>query len=115
MFDIPKIDNREIEELLKAGKRGKSIIASLAKNIKFVDTFNTDIGRELLKDLVEMGDHALMVISDPYKEATVAERVRYSIIVELINNWSSRINSYLVMVGEIKNKQPSVGQGRSNK
>jgi len=101
-FEIPKIDNEEIINLRQSGKRGGEILTSLVKNLTFIDVFNTQIGKELLKDLIKRGNELLDIIADPDREATIGERAEYKVVRLLIQTWAKRINDYLKAVGEIK-------------
>ena len=105
-FDIPKIDSDDIRNLRMAGKRGNDVLASLIKNLTFIDTFNTTIGRELLRDLVKRGNELLDIVSDPEREATVGEKAEYKVVRLMIVSWATRIENYLKSVGEIQAKKP---------
>jgi len=101
-MEIPKIDSEEIIRLRQSGKRGQEVLGSLIKNLTFIDVFNTQIGHELLKDLLKRGNELLDVIADPDKEATVGEKAEYKVVRLLITTWATRIENYLHLVGEIK-------------
>ena len=82
------------------GRKGQQTIEILGKNYKFLNSFNTEIGYELLKDLCEMHENLLTKISK--LEATDDDRRLYKVVLDLIGKWSDRINSYNEAVKKVQ-------------
>lgn len=104
-MNIPTIEDAQIKKLRQTA-RGNKTLESLASDLIFIDVFNTQIGKELLKDLVSAHDVLLNVISDPGLDATVEQKAEYKIVRAMIKTWSGRIERYLKSVGEIQAKKP---------
>jgi len=100
-MEIPTIQDEDIKRL-RSTARGMKTLESLASDLVFVDTFNTPIGKELLRGLVLQHDKLLAIICDPEAEVTVAQKVEYKVVRTLIKKWASRVDSYLKSVGENK-------------
>lgn len=100
-MQIPTIDNDQISRL-RSTARGMKTLESLKNDLTFIDVFNTQVGYELLKDLVNAHDMLLSIISDPDKEATIVQKAEYKIVRAMIKSWASRIERYLEKIGEVK-------------
>ena len=82
------------------GLRGKRSVEILSKNLHFLDVFNTEIGFQLLNDLVMMHSDALKAICD--FSATEEHKMRFQILEELILRWMVKIKAYedtLIKIG----------------
>jgi hypothetical protein len=84
------------------GLRGKRSIEILSRNLHFLDVFNTEIGFQLLNDLVMMHSQALEKICA--FDSKPEERMRYQCLEELIMRWNSKIKAYEDTLGKIDGK-----------
>jgi hypothetical protein len=109
MIEIPRIESEEIARLRQAGKRGNDILASLQKNIKLIDVIaNTQIGHELLDELLKRAEELLDIVANPEKEATIAEKAEYKNIRMIIEKWAYKIEVYLRTVGTIQKESEKI-------
>lgn len=82
-------------------RRQKQLIEYLAKNGKFVDATKTEIGQELLKDMLN-GINALF--PKVYNEkASAQELAEFRILRGMCDKWTTRIADYNNKLTEWKN------------
>ena len=81
-------------------KRGAMTLSILGEKSKFIDAVNTDIGQQLLGDLVEMHETLLKKISN--NGASDYDRSEYKIVKEMLVRWSERIENYNRRLEEVK-------------
>jgi hypothetical protein len=92
-FNWDSPDPRKIMEYVRTrGVQGKKSIEILSKGLHFVDVFNTDMGFQLLCDLVMMHSQLLEKICS--LEATDNDKIEYKICEELIFRWSRKIKAW---------------------
>jgi hypothetical protein len=75
--------------LRKTGKNGSKTLSVLGHFQPFVDAFNTEIGKELLTDAINIHEMLLQKIAD--LTATPEETMEYKAIRRIIMAWSERI------------------------
>jgi hypothetical protein len=100
-WDTPD-PQKVLEYVQTRGVRGKSSIEVLSRGLHFLDVFNTDIGFQLLCDLVMIHSQKLEKICS--LEATEYEKLEYKICGELIDKWAQKINTYMKTTHEILSK-----------
>ena len=76
----------------RGGAAGSRTLKILGENLKFIDALNTDLGFELLKDLVERHETLMMKIGKI--DATDEDKIEYKLCQHMINRWASRIKTY---------------------
>ena len=91
MIERPEVD-KLIDYVKARGKSGERTIKILGKNLKFLSAFNTEIGTEVLSDVVSMHSQAAEEII--VKGETPELRAKIIVLNELINKWSDKINAY---------------------
>ena len=118
------LDRATSEELrdfiLKRGARSEEIIIILGRSIKFFEAvFESEVGQELLKDLVDKYKSLLQDIANDttYNKKGIFEKmkdifcgyessnrkiVELQVIQQLINTWCDKINRYNQVVGYVK-------------
>lgn len=90
----------QLDKFLKEkGKRGAAILNTLGKLQDFKDAYESTIGQELLKDMLNRYDtlyYKLVNLSE-----TQEERAEYKVLYETLTVWCVKINTYLKGVEEI--------------
>jgi len=76
----------------KEGRKAAHILSNLGKKKKFVDALATDVGQELLKDILRMSESKLNKIIDD--KADEFDRATFKLCKFLANKWADRVNSY---------------------
>lgn len=96
------LDNATIAAFLEnTGKRGRDTLTALGKSQDFIDAINTEVGVELLKDLVLMYEENLMKVAE--LSATDEDKIKLKVTRALLAEWSSRILAYQARVRDIIN------------
>lgn len=74
------------------GKKAEAILLSLSKKEAFVKALSTDLGQELLRDLLEQYEKRLEKVIN----GTATERDKEGLVIFkcLAGLWADRINSY---------------------
>ena len=91
----------------RGGAAGGRTLRILGENLKFIDALNTEIGFELLKDLVERHESLLMKIGKV--EATDEEKIEYKLCQHMINRWAGRIATYTETYQKVDKKLNILG------
>ena len=92
-FNIPVPEQEKLMNYIKTrGNTGNRTLEILGKNLKFIDALNTEVGLELLKDLVSMHETAFQKVAS--LDATDEDKVNYKLLQSLINKWSIHISYY---------------------
>jgi hypothetical protein len=90
-----KITLKDLE--LHAQKHGarktQRIMSVLGKKSKFIEVIKTEIGQQLLKDVVHRMDELLE--KNLKMAITEDERIEYKVLEEISDRWIARIFSYL--------------------
>lgn len=73
-------------------KNFNTIVNYLAKNQPFVEATKTELGQELLKDMLNDMDILLAKIID--EKATELEKAEFRVLRKLSHKWIDRINKY---------------------
>lgn len=95
------ITAEELDNFLKEkGKRGIAIINTLGKLQDFKDAYETTIGQELLKDM--MDKFAAIHYKLTHLSESQEERAEYKVLYETLLSWSVKINTYNRGVEQIK-------------
>lgn len=74
---------------LLSRKGGSQTLSVLGKFQPFVDAYNSEIGKELLKDAINIHETLLMKVAN--LEATPEETMEFRAILKIIRRWSERI------------------------
>lgn len=108
-IDIPKAEGDKLLAYMSGkGKSGENTIKVLGAGLHFLEAFNTQVGFELLKDLVTMHEELLLKVGK--LEASDEEKMKYQVVSELVDRWSARIKQYLEQVkrvNEFKGESPN--------
>ena len=80
--------------------RGQELLALLNRQKKFHDAINSDVGRELLSDLIGIMDNRLQKIVE--EKATPQELAEYRVARLLLSAWEKRFSEYLQNLGKVK-------------
>lgn len=78
--------------LRKNGRNGSKTLSVLGHFQPFVDAFNTEIGKELLRDALNLHEMLLQKVAD--LTATPEETMEYKAVRKIIMAWSERIARY---------------------
>lgn len=96
------LPNNIIEYIDRITKKGAHTRQVFEKNLDFVIAMKTDIGRELLSDLIERHEHIFNRIAS--LQATDSEKETYLYINGMLRKWCYRIADYERKVVEIKDE-----------
>jgi len=91
MIEKPQVD-KLIEYVKTRGKSGERTIKILGKNFRFLSAFNTELGEQILSDVVSMHSEVSDIIIT--KGETPELRAKINVLGEIINKWSDKINGY---------------------
>jgi hypothetical protein len=84
----------------RAGKHGERTLSLLGQYQGFISAIGTEIGKELLKDLVKEHEILLNKVAD--LEATDEEKMQYKVVRKMLVAWGDRITNYESKLKEIK-------------
>ncbi len=99
-FNIPIPEQEKLINYIKTrGNTGNRTLEILGKNLKFIDALNTEVGLELLKDLVSMHEETFQKVAS--LDATDADKIKYKLLQSLINRWAIHIAHYLEAVERV--------------
>ncbi len=89
-----------IKFLREKGKRGAQTLSVLGKYAPFMQAIQSEIGKELLRDLNTMHDELLDKISS--LTATESDRASYQAVKNLILRFCEKINRYEAEMSKLK-------------
>jgi hypothetical protein len=84
-------------------KQGIASLDILRKGLHFLDAWNTQVGWELLCDLVKRHGELLEIIGG-VDEVQLPVRIEYKILTELIHKWAAKIAKYESTLREVNGK-----------
>jgi len=85
--------------LKKHGRTGSRVLSFLGFHRAFIQAISSEIGRELLKDLMSLMDNRLDLIIN--MEAGDNEKAEYRAYLKLFNIWAGRIQKYNQFIDKI--------------
>ena len=99
-------ENITVEQLAAMLKRkgGSRTLSVLGHFQPFVDAINSPIGKELLKDAMDLHDSLLNKVAD--LDATPQETMEYRAVRKIIYAWSERIARYEKSLAELTDERP---------
>jgi len=111
---IKPTDQERIEEYLeRLRKRGANTLQMFESNIDFILAIKSDIGKEILRDLVDRHEHLFKRVAS--LEVTDAEKQTFLYIHEMLSLWSRKIADYQRRVKEFTTTAPDKpGKGEKN-
>lgn len=89
-----------IDYIEKMRKKDAHTSQVFEKNLDFIIAIKTEIGKELLEDLIARHEHIFQRIASV--KATDAEKETYLYINGMLRKWSSRIADYERQIENIK-------------
>lgn len=80
------------------------IMSVLGKKQPFYEAIRTDIGQELLKDVIQKMEILLekAIVDDPTNPMTDADKAEYRVLKNLAETWANRIHSYRGKIQKLK-------------
>jgi hypothetical protein len=100
------LSRHEVEQfILSYGRHrdeGRRLIEALQKKRPFVEAIQSEVGMELLKDLLVVMNKLLSQIID--NTATEDEKAEYRVCYNLLITWAERLQSYNDSVGNVRQK-----------
>jgi hypothetical protein len=84
---------------LLSKKNGKMTLSVLGHFQPFVEAVDTEIGKELLQDAINLHEMLLMKVAD--LTATPEETMEYKAVRKIIRAWSERIARYEKAMAEL--------------
>jgi len=81
-----------LEQVNRRARKGHDALHLISKHLAFMDALETDLGRILLSDLIDMHDAALERLISP--DATPSANIEYNLILQQITRWNARIQAY---------------------
>ena len=100
-MDILKPDTMRMYLKNMTTSRGRTL-SLLAKQQEFVAAMNSPLGTMLLQGLIEKHEELLDKISNAKQEASLAERVEYNLVMDLLTKWSTKIEEYYRTAAQIE-------------
>ena len=104
---FPVIESEEIQEFMKSGKDNrrrteeiKGVLAYLHRNAVFREAFESEIGRELLKDALKRMEELHIKLIEHTED--IEERAEFDFLLKHVRKQSSKIKGYLNVVNQIK-------------
>lgn len=102
MLDVKDITIEDMENFRVRNKvRANEILTFLGKYQPFMEAIRTDVGQELMNDLILTAQEKLMLIAN--ESASDADKAEYRVCVRRLKTWSERIALYARNLGLIKN------------
>ena len=86
--------------LIKMKRRGERTLSLLGKHQEFIVAMNTDVGKEILSDLVR--EHELLLDKIASLGVTDEEKMQYVIVRKMLLLWSEKIAAFENRIKEIK-------------
>lgn len=83
-------------------ERKKDLLTVLGELHKWKDAWESDVGQEILSDVVSEYGRLLLKIANPHTETTLADKCLYRVYYELIDKWTKRIAFYEEKLKEVK-------------
>lgn len=87
--------------------KANRILTVLGQNKEFIDALNTNVGQELLKDLIEMAEIKLNTLLemdiDKTKEKFMVARADYKAIINLLNRFQGKLAIYAKNYSDLQN------------
>lgn len=106
-WELPEITPQTIAEFSQkhSPNHCNRLLSVLGKNKAFYNAVSSEIGQELLKDIVFKMEYLIErqiyeTETDPAKAAI--ERADYRCYKELLDKWSSRISNYIEKTNKLK-------------
>ena len=97
-MDYPTFDKIELF-LSKTGQKGSDLLSVLGKQVSFIQAYDSEVGQQLLKDVIALMEHHLEAIIE--EKATPEERAEFRVLRKILFKWSERINAYRANVDKI--------------
>ena len=76
----------------KEGRKSAQILSNLGKKKVFIDALSTELGQELLKDVLRMSESKLNKIIN--EDANTMDKAMFKVCKFLAHKWTDRVNSY---------------------
>lgn len=89
--------------LMKNKKRGEIALSLLGQYQGFIDAWRTEIGKEILGDLVTRYETLLKVISE--LDATPEQKIEFTVVKNMLTTYGDKVNMYSKLINDIKTKQ----------
>lgn len=106
--DMRPINKHDVELFLAIhGQKGSKTLSLLGKFQPFYNAINSEIGRELLKDVQIKMEYLLECIireSYPKKMSETHVKAEYRVLRDILYKWSERIEKYLMAKNKIKER-----------
>ena len=94
------IDDIEAFSKKHGAKPTKLLMAVLGKNHSFFHASQTEVGKELLKDLMNQMDNLMLKIVND--DATEEDKIGYRVRREIFTIWCEKINNYYKHAKKLK-------------
>jgi len=79
------------------------LLSILGKHHEFYQAFKSDLGQELMKDLMTKMDYLLGKILE--SKASTEETIEYGVCREIFEAWAKKLKIYINHVNKIKGKE----------
>jgi hypothetical protein len=88
-----------VNYLKRTGRSGSKTLSVLGHFQPFIDAQNSEIGKELLQDAINLHEYLLQKVAD--LTATPEETMEYKAVRKIIMAWSERIARYNKAMAEL--------------
>ena len=86
--------------LLKNKKRGEVALSLLGQYQGFINAWNTEVGKEILGDLVTRYETILKAIAE--LTATDAQKIEFTVVKTLLTTYGDKVDKYYHLINDIK-------------
>ena len=86
--------------LLKNKKRGEVALSHLGQYQGFINAWNTEVGKEILGDLVTRYETILKAIAE--LTATDAQKIEFTVVKTLLTTYGDKVDKYYQLINDIK-------------
>ena len=86
--------------LLKNKKRGEVALSLLGQYQGFINAWNTEVGKEILGDLVTRYETILKAIAE--LTATDAQKIEFTVVKTLLTTYGDKVDKYYQLINDIK-------------
>jgi len=98
------ITQEDVDKYLgRTRKHGERTLSLLGQYQGFIAAIGTEIGKELLRDLIR--EHELLLTKVADLDVTDEEKMQYKVVRRMLLTWGDRITAYETKLKEVKGKE----------
>lgn len=89
--------------LMKNKKRGEMALSFLGQYQGFIHAWNTDVGKEILGDLVTRYETILKAMAE--LTVTDQQKIEFTVVKTLLTTYGDKVDKYYQLINDIKTNQ----------